>query len=131
MENLQLVQHMYQAFGRGDLPALLATFDPDLQWINPGPVEPRYFGTHRGPDAVARNVFGFLAENLAFEVFDPYEFFVSGDKVVALVRMEAVARRSGQRLVQQAAHVFTFRAGKLIGFYDFQNSHAVVEALRT
>jgi ketosteroid isomerase-like protein len=44
--------------------------------------------------------------------------------------MEAVARSTGKRIVQEAAHVFTFRAGKLIGFHDFQNSHAVLDALR-
>jgi uncharacterized protein len=130
MQNLELVQQLYQAFGRGDLPALLAALDPDVEWINPGPSAPAYFGTHRGPAAVARNIFGFLAENLRFDVFEPREFIASGDKVVVLLHTDAVAVRSGVHVVSDIVHVFTCRAGKVVRFQDFQNSYALAEALR-
>jgi uncharacterized protein len=130
MQNLEIVQRLYQAFGSGDMPTLLGALDPDVEWINPGPASPAYFGTQRGPAAVARNVFGFLAENLRFDVFEPREFFTSDDKVVVLLHMEAVAARSGTRVVNDAVHVFTFKAGKVVRFQDFQNNYALAEALR-
>ncbi len=130
MQNLEIVQQLYQAFGRGDLPALVSALDPEVEWINPGPATPAYFGTHQGPAAVARNIFGFLAENLRFDVFEPREFFTSGDKVVVLLHIDAVVVRSGTRVINDVVHVFTFRAGKVVRFQDFQNSYALAEALR-
>jgi uncharacterized protein len=130
MQNLEIVQAMYQAFGSGDLPALLAAMDPQVEWQNPGPSQIPYFGTHRGPEAVARNIFAFLAENLRFEKFEPKEFFTSADKVVVLLDCEAVAVRSGQRVAQAVVHVFTLRAGKVVRFQDFQNSFALSQALQ-
>lgn len=130
MQNLEIVQAMYQAFGRGDLPALVAFMDPDIEWQNPGPSELGYFGTHRGPAAVSRNIFGFIAERLRFEQFEPREFFSSGDKVVVLLECAAVAAPSGKRVAQNVVHVFTLRDQKVVRFQDFQNSYALSEALR-
>jgi ketosteroid isomerase-like protein len=130
MQNLEIVHQLYQAFGQGDMPTLLGALDPNIEWINPGPAAPAYFGTHQGPTAVARNIFGFLAENLRFDVFEPREFFTSNDKVVVLLHMEAVAVRSGTRVINDVVHVFTFSAGKVVRFHDFQNSYALAEALR-
>lgn len=130
MTHLETVQHLYQAFGRGDLPTLLAAFDPEIEWSNPGPSSPSYFGTHRGPEAVARNVFGFLAENFQFEVFAPTHFFAQGDKVVVLLDMVAVVKHSNRRISQKAVHVFTFNpAGKVTQFQDFQDNYSLSTAL--
>jgi ketosteroid isomerase-like protein len=129
MTNLEIVQTMYQAFGRGDVKTLLSAMDPQVEWSNPGPSSPAYFGTHRGPEAIARNIFGFLAENLQFEVFAPTHFFAEGDKVVVLLDMVAVAKKSARRITQKAVHVFTFRAGKLTHFQDFQDSYTLADAL--
>jgi ketosteroid isomerase-like protein len=131
MQPLEIVQAMYQAFGRGDLPAMVAFMDPDIEWHNPGPGEVAYFGTHRGTAAVSRNIFGFIAEHLRFEQFEPREFFSSGDKVAVLLDCVAVAAPSGKRVTQQVMHVFTLREQKVVRFQDFQNSYAVWDALRT
>jgi ketosteroid isomerase-like protein len=127
--NLETVQQAYAAFGKGDLPGILAALDPNIVWDNPGPNSPAYFGSHRGHVAVATNVFGFLAENLQFDVFEPREFLVGGDKVVVLLHIEGQIKRTGERLVQEAVHVFSFQAGKVVRFQDFQNSYALAKAL--
>ena len=129
MQNLEVVQAMYSAFARGDVPALVAAMDPQIEWQNPGSSQFPYFGTHLGPEAVTRNIFGFLAENLRFEKFEPKEFFSSADKVVVLLECEAVAVRTGKRVAQSVVHVFTLRAGKVLRFQDFQNSFALAQAL--
>ena len=127
--NLETVQQAYAAFGTGDLPGILATLDPNIVWENPGPNSPAYFGTHRGHVAVATNIFGFLSENLQFDVFEPREFSASGDKVFVLLHIEAQVKRTGERVVQEAVHVFSFQGGKVVRFQDFQNSYALAKAL--
>lgn len=127
--NLETVQQAYAAFRKGDLAGILATLDPDIVWENPGPPSPSYFGTHHGHAAVASNIFGFLAENLQFDVFEPREFLLGADKVVVLLRLEARATRTGEAVKQDAIHVFHFANGKVARFQDFQNSYAVAQAL--
>jgi ketosteroid isomerase-like protein len=127
--NIETVLQAYQAFAKGDLPGILKLLDPNIVWVNPGPNTSPYFGSHRGHAAVAMNIFGFLAENFEFELFDPHEFFTNADKVVALLNTEARVKRTGERIVQQAVHVFTFQGGKVVRFQDFQNSYALAKAL--
>jgi uncharacterized protein len=127
--NLEIVQAAYAAFGRGDVAGLVQLMAADVEWHNPGPSGIAYFGVHRGPQAVAKNVFGFLAENFQFEVFEPLEFLSGRDKVVVLLRSEAVVPRTGQRLAQELVHVFWLADGKIVRFHDFQNSYALAQAL--
>lgn len=129
MTHRQIVNHAYECFARGDLPGLLALCDPKIEWNNPGPSGPVYFGTHRGTDAVARNVFGFLAENVRFETFEPREFLEGDDSVAVRVYMRARVARNERLIEQEIMQLFTFASGKIIRFHDFQNSYAVADAL--
>lgn len=128
--NVRVVQSLYAAFGRGDVPAVMESLDPNITWTNPGPAEFRYFGTHHGKEAVLGNVFMFLAENMEIHVFEPREFFANGDRVVVLLHMELTVRRSGRRVTQEVAHTFKMKDGRPVEFHDFQNSYAIAEALR-
>jgi uncharacterized protein len=51
-ENVQIVKDAYAAFGRGDMPGLLALFAEDIEWITPGEALP-LAGTYRGLAGVA------------------------------------------------------------------------------
>lgn len=127
--NLETVQQAYAAFGKGDVAGILATLDPNIVWENPGPSSIAYFGAHRGHAAVAANIFGFLHENLQFSVFQPVEFFESGDRVAVLLDCQATVPRTGVQVTQSVMHVFTFAGGKVVRFQDFQNSWALAKAL--
>ncbi len=128
--NLRKTRELYSYFGAGDIPALLAALDPDVVWMNPGPPEFAYFGVHRGRDAVAKNIFGFIAEHLDIQVFEPRNMLASGDQVVALIHVEAVARKTGRRIVQDVAHAFAYRDGRPVYFHDFQDNAQIAAALR-
>jgi uncharacterized protein len=129
-QNLQTTRDLYAAFGSGNIPAVLAALDPDIIWENPGPSGFPYFGTHRGPAAIAANVFAFIGENLDLQVFEPRHMLAAGDKVVVLIHYEAVARKTGRRIVQDIAHAFTFKDGRPVHFRDHQDNAQVAAALR-
>ena len=38
-ENLDVIRRGYEAFGRGDINALLESFDEQINWVTPGPPE--------------------------------------------------------------------------------------------
>ena len=37
-DNVEMVQGAYEAFGRGDIPALMANFADDIEWHSPEPL---------------------------------------------------------------------------------------------
>src|SRR3954467_2495943 len=49
-ENLAIVRSGYEAFGRGDIPAVLAVFSPDIQWHIAG--RSSMAGTYKGHEEV-------------------------------------------------------------------------------
>jgi ketosteroid isomerase-like protein len=58
MSHVQLVQATYEAFGRGDLPTVLAVMDPGIEWreAEGNPYQPSG-EAWRGPDAIVENLF--------------------------------------------------------------------------
>src|SRR5688572_21059378 len=54
MTPLEVVQHGYTAFGRGDLPALLSLLADDVEWRLTADAQTPYGGKHLGKAAVQR-----------------------------------------------------------------------------
>ena len=127
-ENVQTAKEGYAAFGRGDLPAILELLTDDIEWISPGPpdVIPEA-GTYRGKEAVA-GFFATLAEDVDFHKFEPHEFIAQGDHLVVLISSEATVKRTGRKITDHIAHVWTFEGGKLARFETFQDTAAIVAA---
>ncbi len=61
-ENVEFVKGLYAAFGRGDVPAVLAGFADDIEWHEA--LGMPYGGVYRGGDAVMQNVFGPIATDV-------------------------------------------------------------------
>ena len=129
-KHIATIQDLYAAFGRGDVPGLIERLDPDIVWENPGPSHIPYFGTHRGRQAVLKNIFEFVAASFDMQVFQPTDFLAGGDKVVVLIHMEAVLRPTGKKVVQDVAHVWTLKSGRPVHFHDHQDNSAVAGAIR-
>ena len=115
-ENSEVVRGIYEAFGRGDVPAVLGSFDAEIEWHEAHGLP--YGGVYRGPDAVAQNVFGPLVEDIPDFTVAPAEFFESGDRVVALGRYTGTAKESGAELDVPFAHEWTVRDGKVVHFHQ-------------
>jgi ketosteroid isomerase-like protein len=63
--NLELVRSLYAAFGRGDIPAIIAALAGHATWTVHGPANlVPTFGTFHGPAGVTR-FFGLVGEHLA------------------------------------------------------------------
>ena len=120
-ENLELVRGMYEAFGRGDIDAVVASMDPQIEWIEPYPVGHNP-GTHIGPDAVVQDVFmpavrewdGFSAE--------AEEFLDAGDRVVVTGVITGRHKVTGRELNAPVCWVWTIRAGKVVRNYNYQDT---------
>jgi uncharacterized protein len=128
-ENIQRVKDGYAAFMRGDIPAILDTLTDDTVWVSPGPADLPSSGTFRGKQEVVA-FFTSLGETSEFQVFDPREFIAQGDKVVVLIHTESTIRRNGRKVVDDTAHVWTFRDGKTSHLQFYLDTEAVAAAYR-
>jgi ketosteroid isomerase-like protein len=129
-ENVQQAKDAYAAFGRGDIAAVLQNVADDVEWILPGPADVPTAGTYRGKAAV-QTWFGTLAQTVAFERFEPYEFIAQADQVVVLVHVVGRVRQTNRTYTSEDAHLSTYRDGKLIRFQVYTDTAATAAAYQT
>lgn len=115
--NLATIRKIYEAFGRGDVPAILEHISPEVHWE---------FGTPdhgipwlvqgRGREGVL-SFFQAVGAELAFERFEVLAVMGEGEWVVGLIHLEAVAKRTGKRFREECeAHIWRFDPqGRVIG----------------
>ena len=129
-ENTRLAQTAYEAFGRGDMPALADLMAEDIEWVCPGDpdIDPNA-GTFKGKEAVL-GWFSGLASTIDFTTFEPREFIAQNDKVVSLVYAEANVPNTGRTFANHEAHVWTLRDGKLARFQSYHDTAAAAAAHR-
>ncbi len=125
--NLQKTIHAYAAFGRGALNSALEHVADAIVWVVPGPADLPTSGTVTGVNAL-RQWFRTLGYTVEYDRFEPYEFIAQGDKVVALIHIESTVLTTSKRVESDAAHVWTYRDGKLAHFQVFDDTAAIAAA---
>jgi hypothetical protein len=96
---------------------VLGAFSPDIEWYEAEGMP--YGGLHRGPEAVAQNVFGPLAEDVEGFAVTPEELIASGDTVAAVVRYTGTGKETGKTLDLPVVHVWDVQDGKIARFRQF------------
>jgi len=119
-QNRQLLERTYEAFGRGDVAAVLEAFDEQIEWSTPE-VLPHAMQV-KGRDAVG----GFF-EKLASE-WDPGfgieidEICASGDRACAIGR--ATGHLDGTPASYGFVHAWTIRDGACVRFDEYVDPSA-------
>ena len=128
--NIELVQQLYAAFGKGDTPALLNSMTADVVWHSGGRASDYPgFGPRKGHKEV-QEFFTIIAENNDFVHFTPREFYAADDKVFVLGDYELTLRKNGKKFASDWAHIFTIRDGKVTGFREFLDTALAAECYR-
>jgi ketosteroid isomerase-like protein len=125
--NVDLIKGAYDSLAKGDVPAIMAMLDPDVQWTETegGP----YGGLFQGPQAVLDGVFMRLGTEWEGFTVTPHEFIDGGDDVVALVRYGGSYKDTGKPIDCEVAHVWTVRNGKATRFIQYADTAALQEAV--
>lgn len=126
-EHSATIAKLYAAFGRGDAPAVLATFAPNISWTEAEGFP--YGGTYVGPDAVRNNVFAKLGSEWNGYAAVPHEYVASADTVVALGEYSGTYKATGKSFKAPFAHVWKFGAGGIISFRQYTDTAVVQRAL--
>jgi ketosteroid isomerase-like protein len=128
-QNVETIRHVYAAFGRGDLEAMLASLDPQVSWRTPGSPDLPTGGLRRGHSEVGE-FFRLLLNTLDIQDFHPADFLAQGDKVVVLGTSREGPKGTGRLVDFRWVHVFTFRDGKIVEFEEPADVTALVEEFR-
>ena len=115
MSNAAKVQAIYEAFGRGDVQAILDRLDDAVEWETATPVaEVPWLQARRGKENV-RGFFESMAP-LTITRFEPHTAFDGGDKVFVLIQFEATARGKSYTFPNHG-HLWQFNdAGKVVKY---------------
>jgi ketosteroid isomerase-like protein len=115
MSNIDTVKAMYEAFGRGDVPSILEKLDDNVEWDTDytdaaAPwLEPR-----RGKGNIP--AFFEAVATMGITKFDPHTILGEGNKVVAVVDIEA-DHKGKHYVIPNEGHLWTFGAdGKVTSF---------------
>ncbi len=102
MNHLETTKHMYEAFARGDVPAILACLHEDVEWEY-GVIshDVPWYQARRGRSEVM-GFFESLAA-LTWHKFEPKSFLAADDLVVVLIDADYTVTATGGRVVYEDA----------------------------
>ena len=95
-KSVEVVNGIYEAFGRGDVPPVLAAMADDLEWYEAEGMP--YGGVHHGREAAARNVLDPLAQDIPDFAATPEELIASGDTVAVVAHYTGTGKATGKEL---------------------------------
>jgi ketosteroid isomerase-like protein len=108
MSNIDTVKQMYEAFGRGDIPAILDKLDDNVEWdtdYDAHSAAAPWLQPRRGRD----NITGFFEDLAPMQItkFEPHTFGADGNKVVAVIDIEADAHGK-HYVIPNEGHLWVF-----------------------
>ena len=127
---IALIKQLYYALARGDVPAVLGAFDPQIDWREAEGFAYADGNPYIGPDAVLRGVFSRLMTEWDGFTVTPREFLATPDGVVTLGRYTARHKSTGHALDAQFAHVWHIQNGKIRSFQQFTDTAQFANAAR-
>jgi ketosteroid isomerase-like protein len=129
-ENINVINRVYEAFGRRDFDAVLKDFDPAIVWIAAvnSPLADR--SPYSGLDEVRERVLTRIAAGFERLTVRVDEVFGADDKVVALGFYDGVYKPNGKRFQAQVAHIWTLANGKAVKFQQYVDTYQLAESFR-
>jgi uncharacterized protein len=125
--NIKTIAQVYEAFGRGDIAAILDAVADDVDWAaEAGSTAAPWYGVRHGKDAVAQ-FFTDFGSTMEVEEFTPVSFASNDTDVLTVVRFRARSRRTGKSAAMDLHHFFRFTDGK-IAYYRGTEDTAQTEA---
>lgn len=125
-DNSQVIQSMFAAFGKGDIPAVFSHLNPEVTWNSAYAEGVPLHGVWRGLEGVQQlfSRFG----GLDIKAFVAEEFITQGDKVVVLGHERVGVKSTGKEYFNRWAHVYTVKDGKVTAVNSYNDTAAVLRA---
>jgi len=113
---IEAVQRLYEAYGRGDVEAVLAEVDDEVDWTaEAASTSVPWYGDHHGKDEVAR-FFKEIGSNVEVTEFTPLSFTSNETDVIVAVWWAYTAHGTGKSAAMHMQHWWRFADGKIVSF---------------
>jgi ketosteroid isomerase-like protein len=127
--NSKVVEDLYAAFAKGDIPFILERLSMDVQFDNSDSAEMPWGGTYRGKDGVGK-FFANIGGAVDVKSFEPKTYLSSGDEVMTTGVWSGVARKTGKPFKSQWAMRFIVKNGKVTYAHVYEDTAVTAAALR-
>jgi ketosteroid isomerase-like protein len=131
----ETLRAIYEAFGRGDVPAILDRLSDDVAWDvwkHASPVQDviPYIAPRTGKEGV-QAFFACVLNDLEFHQFDVANIMQGGDQCAAAIDFDITVKATGKRIQDLEMHLWTFGPdGKVTAFRHVFDTAKHVEAQR-
>jgi ketosteroid isomerase-like protein len=128
--NIQFAENLYATFARGDIPAVLAMCDPEIQWreAEGNPYQPDG-AAWVGPQALLEKLFMRIGAEWDGFTVHVRTLHDAGEYVVTEGRYTGTYKPSGKSIDAQMCHVLRFRDGKLSSFQQYVDTGQLQAAM--
>ena len=132
MSNVQFAKDVYSAFGRGDIPTVMAGLHPEIEWreAEGNPYKPDG-AAWVGPQAVLEKLFMRLGSEWEGFTVNVRTLHDAGEHVVMGGRYTGTYKASGKSLDAQVCHVLRFQDGKLVRFQQYVDTGQMQAVMAT
>jgi ketosteroid isomerase-like protein len=128
--NIKTIMGVYEAFGRGDVAAILDAVTSDVDWAaEADPAVAPWHGVRHGRDAVA-TFFTEFGATMEVEEFTPVSLAANDTDVLTVVRFRARSRSTGRTAEMNLHHYFKFRDGKIAYYRGTEDTAQTETVLR-
>ena len=124
MNNVDLVKGIYAAFGVGDVPKVLGSMHPQLQWTQTAGYKVGG-GVYRSPQAVLENVFAKIQAEFESFSIDVGRIIDAGNVVVMEGHYVGKGKATGKSARAAVAHVLEISDGKIVRFDQYVDSATI------
>ncbi len=129
VDNRTIVDKAYADFAKGDVPAVLAVLDDNLQWFE-AEGNPYWRGAPEvGPQQVIEHVFMRIPQDYDGFTINVNRIVGVGNTIVMEGRYTGSGKASGRPLDAQVAHVWDFTDGKVTRFQQYVNTAHLQQVL--
>ena len=115
-QDVNTMRTTYEAFNRGDIPAVWEAFNPQIEWHEPGGGRAPQ-GTFSRAESVANDVFSAVPENFDEFQAQPDAFIDAGEHLVVVGTFRGKSK-AGRHMQARYAHVWRMRDGKAVSFQN-------------
>ena len=120
-DNIKTIQAVYEAFGRGDVQAILDQVTDDVDWATEtSSTAAPWWGVRRGKD---------FGSTMEVREFSPISFAANDTEVHSVVRFSATARTTGKDATMHLHHFFRFADGAIAYYRGTEDTLETVAAL--
>jgi len=128
-DNMNIIDKIYKDFSKGDVPAVIASLDANVVWNEAEGNAWADGNPYKGPDAVLNGVFARVGSDYDyFETADVQLHEMSNNQVLATMRYKGKLKKNGVIIDAQAAHLWTLKDGKVIGFQQYVDTKQLHDA---